>query len=124
TLPRYVWNYRMFLFGYFVSSILLGYCVGFFQGALTLNQPFRKWAVRKSVPRWFLRKLRVTGFLQEQPVWYFALKQSKGLKAIFVAVEMKNGSGFYTGQLISYGILDDWVKSKDFYLEKVYFKQN
>jgi len=26
--------------------------------------------------------------------------------------------------VISYGILDDSVKSKDFYLEKVHFKQN
>ena len=37
---------------------------------------------------------------------------------------MKDQCGFYTGQLISYGILDDSVKSKDFYLEKVHFKQN
>ncbi len=43
---------------------------------------------------------------------------------MFLEVEMKNNAGFYTGELKSYGILDDSEKSKDFYLESVHFKQN
>ena len=39
-------------------------------------------------------------------------------------MEMKDGAGFYTGQLKSYGILDDSEKSKDFYLVRVHFKQD
>ena len=37
---------------------------------------------------------------------------------------MKDNAGFYTGELKSYGILDDSQKSKDFYLVNVYFKQS
>jgi hypothetical protein len=123
SLTRFLWNYRRFIFGYFVVSLLLGYPLGFLQGVLILKQPLRKWATNSRFPTKVLMKLGVTGFLEEQPIWYFVLKQTRGLRAIFVQVEMKNAAGFYTGQLISYGILDDSVKSKDFYLEKVYFKQ-
>jgi len=115
-LPQFLWHYRILAFNYFVSSLLLGYCVGFVQGVLILRQPIRRWVVSKSFTSGVLRKLGVTGFLEEQPIWYFVLKQTSGLQAIFLEVEMKNSSGFYTGQLISYGILDDSVKSKDFYL--------
>lgn len=64
------------------------------------------------------------GFLQEDPVWYFVLRQRSPDTMVFLEVEMKNGAGIYTGTLKSYGILDDSVKSKDFYLEDVYFKEN
>ena len=37
---------------------------------------------------------------------------------------MKDGAGFYTGELKSYGILDDSEKSKDFYLVSAHFKQD
>lgn len=124
TFTRFLWHYRTFVFGYFVCSLLFGQCFGLFQGVLILRQPIRKWAVSKSIPTKILSKLGITGFLDEQPVWYFVFKQTRGLKAIFVEVQMKDQCGFYTGQLISYGILDDSVKSKDFYLEKVHFKQN
>ncbi len=121
---NFLWSYRVLAFSYFVSSLGFGYCLGFVHGSIILTQPIRNWAVSRSFPSKCLAKLGISGFLEEHPVWYFALKQTRGLQAIFVEVEMKNSSGFYTGQLISYGILDDSVKSKDFYLEKVYFKQN
>jgi Family of unknown function (DUF6338) len=123
TFARFLWSYRRLAFVYFVASLAFGYLLGFLQGVLILRQPLRKWATSRSIPTKVLRKLGVTGFLEEQPIWYFVLKQTKGLRAIFVQVEMKNAAGFYTGQLISYGILDDSIKSKDFYLEKVFFKQ-
>jgi hypothetical protein len=42
---------------------------------------------------------------------------------VFLEVEMKNGLGTYSGKLKSYGILDDSVRSKDFYIEDVYFRE-
>jgi hypothetical protein len=121
---QFLWTYRIFGLVYFVSSLFVGYCLGLIQGVLILRQPVRNWAVTKSFPTRALSRLGITGFLQEQPVWYFVLKQTGGLQAIFVEVELKDAGGFYTGQLISYGILDDSLKSKDFYLEKVHFKEN
>src|SRR5271168_1465399 len=70
-----------------------------------------------------LRRLGVPGFLREEPVWYSVLKRESAETQVFLEVEMKDGAGFYTGRLRSYGILDDSVKSKDFYLEDVYFKE-
>src|SRR5271168_5263340 len=70
-----------------------------------------------------LNAIGIPGFLQEDPVWYFVLKQQSANTMVFVEVEMKGTAGFYTGRLRSYGILDDSVKSKDFYLEDVHFKE-
>src|SRR5271168_1272252 len=70
-----------------------------------------------------LRRLGVPGFLREEPVWYSVLKRETAATQVFLEVEMKSGAGFYTGRLRSYGILDDSVKSKDFYLEDVHFKE-
>jgi hypothetical protein len=105
-------------------SLLVGYGFGFFQGALIIRQPIRRWVVSKPFPNRILRRLGVPGFLQEDPVWYFVLRQRSPDTMVFLEVEMKNGAGIYTGTLKSYGILDDSVKSKDFYLEDVYFKEN
>jgi len=123
-LTRFLWHYRFFSFNYFICSLVVGYALGFLRGALILKQPIRRWAAANSLAKSALRGLGISGFLEDQPVWYFVLKQTRGLQAIFVDIAMKNGAGFYTGQVISYGILDDSVKSKDFYLEKVHFKQN
>jgi hypothetical protein len=121
---NFLWSHRIVAVVYFISSLGVGYWVGFVQGWFILQQPVRNWALSKSLPTNILTKLGVPAFLEEQPVWYFALKQTSNLKAIFVEAEMKNGAGFYTGQLLSYGILDDSVKSKDFYLIQVHFKQD
>jgi hypothetical protein len=123
TFPNFLWNYRVFAFNYFVASLGLGYCLGFFYGWLIIKQPIRSWALSKSLPAQLFNKLGVPGFLAEQPVWYFVFKQTSSLTAIFLEVEMKDSKGFYTGNLASYGILDDSIKSKDFYLEKVSFRQ-
>ncbi len=80
--------------------------------------------MRKAFSKRLLARLGIPGFLQEDPVWYFVLKQESAATMVFLQVEMKNGTGVYTGRLRSYGILDDSVKSKDFYLEDVYFRQN
>jgi hypothetical protein len=37
---------------------------------------------------------------------------------------MKAGVGYYTGEMQSFGVLDDSEKSKDFYLINCYFKES
>jgi|SRR5271166_1257947 len=117
-LSGFMWSYRVLVFGYFVFSLLIGYCFGFFQGVLIVKQ-----TVQRSTED-LLRRFGVPGVLREEPVWYSVLKRSSRGTMVFLEVEMKNAAGFYTGRLRSYGILDDSVKSKDFYLEDVYFKEN
>ncbi len=124
SLNKVLWSYQVLVFGYFVLSLTIGYGFGFFQGVLIIKQPIRNWLVRKPFPNRMLKKLGVPGFLQEYPVWYFVLKQESATTMVFLEVEMKDRTGIYTGTLISYGILDDCEKSKDFFLEDVYFKQN
>lgn len=123
-LPKFLWTYRVLIFIYLLLSLVVGYCFGFVQGWSIIKQPIRSWIVREQFPSRILRKLGIPGFLQEDPVWYFVLKQKSPFTMVFLKVEMKNGAGIYTGRLRSYGILDDSMKSKDFYLEDVHFKQN
>jgi Family of unknown function (DUF6338) len=123
SLPKFLWEYRAFAFTYLVLSLAVGYCFGFVQGWLIIKQPIRRWIARMPLPKRMLKRVGIPGFLQEDPVWYFVLKQKSAATMVFLEAEMKNGAGTYTGRLTSYGILDDSVKSKDFYLEDVYFKQ-
>src|ERR1700730_2265054 len=124
TLPQFLWVHRILIFVYFILSLVAGYGFGFCQGVLIIKQPIRRWIVRKPFPNRVLKSLGVPGFLQEDPVWYFVLRQKSPDTMVFLEVEMKDGAGIYTGALKSYGILDDSVKSKDFYLEDVAFKEN
>ncbi len=119
SLSGFVWSYRVFVFGYFVFSLLLGYCFGFFQGVLIIKQP-----IGERFSKVILKKLGVPGFLREEPVWYFVLKRQSAATMVFLEVEMKDQAGIYTGRLQAYGILDDSAKSKDFYLVDVHYKEN
>ena len=58
----------------------------------------------------------VLAFLEQAPVWYEALHQKTGNERTFVEVQMKQGAGFYTGELKSYGIVSDSEPHKDFLL--------
>jgi hypothetical protein len=123
SLSKFLWAYRAFVFTYLVLSLAVGYCFGFIQGWLIIKQPVRSWIARRPLPKKMLKWLGIPGFLQEDPVWYFVLKQKSAATMVFLEVEMRNGAGTYTGRLTSYGILDDSVKSKDFYLEDVHFRE-
>jgi hypothetical protein len=124
SLQNFCWSFRALLFSYLVLSLVLGYFFGFLQGWLVLRQPVRNWVLERRALASLLAKIGIPGFLKEQPVWYFALKLDSPSTTVFVEVEMKNSAGFYTGVLLSYGILDDCVKSKDFFLVEVQFKQS
>jgi hypothetical protein len=122
TLPPWGWNHIYLLTAYFVLTLFGGFLLGFLRGVLALNQPVRKilggfgWFSR------LLKQLDIPSFLQAEPVWYGVLRQSAKNEQTFVQVRMKNGAGYYTGELKSYGIVDDFKRDKDFYLVNVFFK--
>lgn len=124
THAGFLWGHRLLILTYFISSLVVGYVIGFAQGIFVLKQPIRNWLVRNRFSKRILLRLGVPGFLQDDPVWYFVLKQRSPDTMVFLEVEMKDDAGLYAGTLRSYGILDDSVKSKDFYLEDVYFKES
>ena len=124
TLSQFLWTYRDSCFAYLVLSLAVGYCFGFAQGWSIIRQPIRSWLVRRPFPNRVLRGLGIPGFMREDPVWYYVLRRETADTMVFLQVEMKNGGGIYTGTLMAYGILDDSVKSKDFYLEDVHFKES
>jgi hypothetical protein len=117
-------SYSAFVFIYLLASLMVGYLFGFVQGWSIIKQPVRSFVVRQPSVNHLLTRLGVPGFLQDDPVWYFVLKQETAESMVFVEVEMKDGNGFYTGALRAYGILDDSEKSKDFYLEEVCFRKD
>jgi len=115
-------SHRPLLLGYFILSLLTGYIVGGVQGCLILRQPVRNWVLSKPMLSRWLQKLGISGFLREQPVWYFVFQQRVPDTHVFLEVEMKDSAGFYTGELTSYGLVDDSEENKDFYITGASFK--
>jgi hypothetical protein len=106
---------------YFVLSLIGGFFFGLLRGVLALNQPVRR---KLGGFGWFSRLLENLGlysFLQTDPVWYGVLRQASKDELTFVQVRMKGSGGSYSGELKSYGILEDSKREKDFYLVNVYF---
>ena len=118
----WAWEHRFLLLVYFVASIGVGFVLGLLRGVLALNQPIRNLLLSWSWFQWFLSKVGIQSFLQEEPVWYGVLRQSSAGESVFLQVKMKNSAGFYSGELKTYGILDDSERDKDFYLVNAYFR--
>jgi len=121
-LAEWGWEHRYLVLSYFVVSLIGGFFFGLLRGVVALNQPIRKGLGSR---RWFaflLEKLGIHSFLQEEPVWYGVFRQASRGELTFVQVRMKGNSGYYTGELRSYGILEDSKREKDFHLVNVYFR--
>jgi hypothetical protein len=120
-LPGWAWEHRYLVLSYFVLSLIGGFFFGLLRGVLALNQPVRR---KLGGFGWFSRLLENLGlysFLQTDPVWYGVLRQASKDELTFVQVRMKGSGGSYSGELKSYGILEDSKREKDFYLVNVYF---
>lgn len=118
----WAWQYRYLIVLYLVASLALGFMIGLFRGIAERDHLIGMWLA--DIP-WFSRalvRLGVLTFLEEAPVWYEALKQKPRHERTFVEVRMKNGTGFYTGELKSYGIVPDSEPNKDFLLVNVAYK--
>ena len=123
-LLEWFWQHHYLVFTYYLTSLVVGFFLGFFRGVLALHQPFRKWVAGLAPIRWILTRFGVLSFLQEEPVWYGVLRQRSKDEITFVEIRMKEDRGFYAGELKSYGILRDSERNKDFYIINAYHKNS
>jgi hypothetical protein len=102
---------------------MLGSVLGAIRG---LSEPDRRIGTGLTDNRWLsplLVRFGVLAFLEEAPVWYEALLQKTRNERTFVEVKMKQGAGFYTGELKSYGIVSDSEPNKDVLLVNAAYKK-
>jgi hypothetical protein len=100
----------------------VGLALGVFRGIAERDGPIGTWLANRGWLSRFLVRLGFLSFLEEAPVWYEALKQKARQERTFVEVKMKEGGGFYAGELKSYGIVSDSDRNKDFLLVNVAYK--
>ncbi len=105
-------------------SFFLSHWLGFVYGVMRSNSPItqRVFANATWLQRWF----GITGLLGERPIIYEVLnpEQDHGeAQSVFVEVELKNGLGFYSGQLSQFAIVKDDEPHKPIYLIDVWFKK-
>lgn len=122
TPSEWIWKHWILTATYFGASLAGGFLFGLFRGWLALRQPIRNWLAKYQRFDRFLTWFGIWLFLQEDPVWFHVFRQQTDDETIFLQVKMKSGAGFYTGQLESYGILDDSEREKDFYLVRAHYK--
>lgn len=118
----WAWQHRYLIASYFVASLVLGFLLGVSRGIAERDRVIGTWLADIPWLSQFLVRLGVLSFLEEAPVWYEALKQKTRQERTFVEVRMKDGKGFYTGELKSYGIVSDSERNKDFLLVNVAHK--
>jgi uncharacterized protein DUF6338 len=116
------WEHRYLIVLYLVASLACGSVVGVIRGVATRDQVVGGWLADTPWLSRILIRRGVLSFLEEDPVWYEALKQRSRLEHTFVEVRLKNGMGFYTGELKSYGIVPDNSPNKDFLLVNAEYK--
>jgi hypothetical protein len=108
-------------FIYIFFSFLISHWLGFIYGLFRLKSPFTTMLFTK-LQRWF----GIDGLLGERPIIYEVLNpdNNNGIaKSVFVEVEMKDGLGFYSGQLFQFAIVRDEEPHKPIFLIDVYFKK-
>lgn len=112
-------------FGYVIFSFFFSHWLGFINGLLRLKSPFTTLLFARAT--WLRRWFGVEGLLGERPIIYEVLNPAldHGIaKSVFVEVEMKDGLGFYSGQLSQFAIVRDEEPHKPIFLIDVWFKQN
>jgi hypothetical protein len=118
----WAWQHRYLIVFYLVASLLMGFGIGVVRGIAERDRVVGMWLADIPWLSKFLVRLGMLSFLGEAPVWYEALKQKTRYERTFVEVRMKEGKGFYTGELKSYGIVSDSERNKDFLLVNVAYK--
>ena len=111
--------------GYVFVSFFFSHWLGFLYGLMRSNSPITRKVFAKAV--WLQRWFGVTGLLGERPIIYEVLnpEQDHGeAQSVFVEVELKNGLGFYSGQLSQFAIVKDDEPHKPIYLIDVWFKKD
>lgn len=111
-------------FSYILFSFFVSHWLGFIYGLLRLKSPFTTKLLAKAT--WLRKGFGVTGLLGERPIIYEVLNPALdhgATKSVFVEVEMKDGLGFYSGQLSQFAIVRDEEPHKPIFLIDVWFKK-
>jgi hypothetical protein len=111
-------------FSYILFSFFFSHWLGFIYGLLGIKSPFTTRLLAKAT--WLRKGFGVTGLLGERPIIYEVLNPAfdhDTTKSVFVEVEMKDGLGFYSGQLSQFAIVRDEEPHKPIFLIDVWFKK-
>jgi len=109
---------------YIFVSFFFSHWLGFIYGLLRLKSPFTTKLFANAT--WLRKWFGVTGLLGERPIIYEVLNPALdhgATKSVFVEVEMKDGLGFYSGQLSQFAIVRDEEPHKPIFLIDVWFKK-
>src|SRR5580704_16043109 len=94
--------------GYVFVSFFASHCLGLVYGAFSVEGGLTTRLLNRAT---WLERFGIRGLLGERPIIYELLNaelNSQGIpKDIFVEAEMKNGLGFYSGQLSQFAIVRD-----------------
>jgi len=108
--------------GYIFLSFFASHCLGLVYGAITVRGGV---TARLFEGATWLERFGIRGLLGERPIIYDLLNaelDSNGTtKDIFVEAEMKDGLGFYSGQLDQFAIVRDEETHRPVYLIDVWF---
>jgi hypothetical protein len=121
---QHIVEVSLIAFGYVIFSFFFSHLVGFINGFLRLKSPFTTILFAKAT--WLWKWLGVQGPLSERPILYEVLSpviDHGATKSVFVEVEMKDGLGFYSGQLSQFAIVRDEEPHKPIFLIDVWFKK-
>jgi hypothetical protein len=121
---QHIVEVSLIAFGYVIFSFFFSHLIGFINGFLRLKRPFPTMLIAKAT--WLWKWLGVQGPLSERPILYEVLSPEidhGATKSVFVEVEMKDGLGFYSGQLSQFAIVRDEEPHKPIFLIDVWFKK-
>ena len=110
--------------GYVFVSFFFSHWLGFIYGVWRSKSPFTTKLLANAT--WLRDRFDVTGLLGERPIIYEVLNPALDhgtTKSVFVEVEMKEGLGFYSGQLSQFAIVKDDEPHKPIFLIDVWFKK-
>lgn len=122
---QHIVEVSLIAFGYVIFSFFFSHWLGFINGLLRLKSPFTTLLFARAA--WLRRWFGVEGLLGERPIIYEVLNPALDhgtAKSVFVEVEMKDGLGFYSGQLSQFAIVRDEEPHKPIFLIDVWFKKN
>ena len=108
---------------YVFVSFLVSHCLGLVYGGVGLDGGLTAKVLKRA--QW-LSRFGIRGFLGERPIIYELLDaQVDGTgesKTVFVEAEMKDGLGFYSGQLSQFAIVRDEEPHRPIYLVEPWYK--
>ena len=109
----------LYVFTSFAASHLLGVVYGFWRRQ---RSPITAALLHRST---WLKRRGITGLLGEQPIIYEALNPKVDAEGtaylVFVELKMKDGAGFYSGQLSQFAIIRDEEPHRPIYLINALF---